>query len=82
MAKTFHLTIAKVGENLFEGDAVSATFPGVEGELTVLAQHEAFVTSLTAGVIRIEPSDGERIEVAITDSGVLEISNNQATVIL
>ena len=31
--KTFHLTVAKVGENLFEGEAISATLPGERGSI-------------------------------------------------
>lgn len=81
MAKTFHLTIAKVGATLFNGEVASATFPGSEGELTVLAHHEAFVTSLKTGMIRVQGHE-ELLTFEVDSSGVLEISNNQATVIL
>jgi F-type H+-transporting ATPase subunit epsilon len=80
-AKTFHLTVARVGENLFDGDAVSATLPGTEGVFTVLANHEAFVTPLKAGIIRLEATNGEKHHFEI-ESGVAEVSNNQATVLL
>lgn len=81
MAKTFHLTIAKVGETLFSGEAVSANLPGSEGELTVLAGHEAFVTTLKPGSIRIQTPD-EALTVVAESEGVLEVSDNQVTVIL
>jgi F-type H+-transporting ATPase subunit epsilon len=82
MAKTFHLTIAKVGENLFDGDAVSFTAPGTEGEVTILANHEAFVTPLKHGTLRVEAGDGSRKEFQLDTEGILEVSQNQATVIL
>ena len=82
MAKTFHLTIARVGENLFDGQANSATVPGAEGVLTILAEHEAFVSPLKPGSIRIEPSEGEPLTLSIEESGIVEVSNNQATVLL
>lgn len=82
MAKTFHLTIARVGENLFDGQAKSATVPGAEGVLTILADHEAFVSPLKPGSIRIEPAEGEVIMLSIEESGIVEVSNNQATVLL
>ncbi len=82
MAKTFHLTIAKVGENLYDGEAVSVTVPGAEGLLTVLANHEAFVTPLKEGTIRVEKEDGTKEEFTLPISGILEVSNNQATVII
>ena len=82
MAKTFHLTIAKVGENLFDGEAVSATLPGTEGVFTVLAGHEAFVSTLNPGAITVIDASGQphRIEAAV--EGVAEVSKNQATVLL
>lgn len=82
MAKTFHLTIARVGENLFDGEAVSLTVPGEEGVLTVLANHEPFVTPLIPGAIRLEAADGSRKEIKVSEQGILEVSNNQATVLL
>lgn len=82
MAKTFHLTIAKVGENLFEGQARSVTVPGSDGMLTILADHEAFVSPLKPGAIRIEPAEGEVTMLEIEGSGIVEVSNNQATVLL
>lgn len=82
MAKTFHLTVAKVGENLFEGEAKLVTVPGEEGVLTILAEHEAFVSPLKPGTIRIEPAAGEPITLSIEEKGIVEVSNNQATVLL
>ena len=81
MAKTFHLTIAAVGENLFDGEAVSVTVPGAEGVLTVLAHHEAFVTPLKAGKIEVDTEVGTQT-FELADTGILEVSNNQATVII
>jgi F-type H+-transporting ATPase subunit epsilon len=82
MAKTFHLTVARVGENLFDGEAISATLPATEGVITVLANHEPFVSTLNAGNVRIENASGEKIDLQIPEGGVVEISANQATVLL
>ncbi|KND49552.1 MAG: hypothetical protein AB203_00525 [Parcubacteria bacterium C7867-008] len=82
MAKTFHLTIARVGDNLFEGQAKSVTVPGAEGVLTILAEHEAFVSPLKPGTIRVEPLEGEATTIVIEENGIVEVSGNQATVLL
>jgi len=83
MAKQFHLTIASVGENLFDGEAYSVTLPGVEGVLTVLADHEALVTPLAVGSARIHPEQGGAYQdIPLPTQGILEVSSNQATVIL
>lgn len=81
MTKAFHVTIASVSENLFDGEAVSVTLPGTEGQLTVLAGHEPLVTTLKEGVIEVVTVTGEVRKFSVA-SGVLEVSNNQATVIL
>ncbi|HWH07498.1 MAG TPA: hypothetical protein VNU47_03175 [Candidatus Paceibacterota bacterium] len=82
MAKTFHLTVARVGENIFDGQALSVVLPGAEGIFTVLAGHEAFVSPLKEGIIKIQAEDGTVTEVTLETPGVAEVSNNQATVLL
>lgn len=77
MAKTFHLTIAKVGENLYDTEATSVVLPGSDGDFTVLAGHEAFVTPLKAGTVVVNGSESFPIE-----RGVAEVSGNQVTVLL
>lgn len=82
MAKTFHLTIAKVGENLFEGDALSVSLPGNEGVFQVLAEHEALVSELKAGEIRVKAADEQLHRFEVVRSGIAEISRNQTTILL
>ena len=82
MSKTFHLTIAEVGRNIFDGEAVSVTLPGEDGVFTVLANHEAFVSPLKVGEAKIETPDGEQKIIELARNGIAEVSGNQATVIL
>lgn len=81
MTDSFHLVIASVGETRFEGPALSATFPGSDGELTVLAHHEPFITTLKKGTIRVRESSENPKEFRI-ESGVVEVSGNRAVVLL
>ena len=78
---TFHLIIASVGETRFDGAAVSATFPGSAGELTILAHHEPLVTTLQRGTNSVRDSLGETKKYEI-ESGVLECSGNHAVALL
>ena len=80
-ANTFHLVIASVGETRFDGAATSVTFPGAEGELTVLPHHEALVTTLKSGTITVRESAGEKKEFPV-QGGILEVSGNRAVVLL
>ena len=73
--KTFHLTIAKVGENLFDGEAVSATLPGAAGVFTVLAHHEPLVSELKAGQAVIKTPDGARQTIEVEAGGTHDFSD-------
>jgi len=78
---TFRLVLASVGETLFDGAAASATLPGAAGELTVLPQHEPFVTTLKKGSITVKQASGEKKEFSI-EGGILECSGGKAVVLL
>ena len=80
--KTFRVVAAKVGETLFDGDAVSISLPGSEGIFQVLAEHEAFVSELIPGNMHIKTKDGQLHTIKIERNGVAEISHNHATVLL
>jgi F0F1-type ATP synthase epsilon subunit len=82
MAKTFHLTIARVGKNLFDDEAVSASLPGTEGRFEILAEHEAFVSRLNEGEARVKVADGSILAFPIPQGSIAEVSHNQATVLL
>jgi F-type H+-transporting ATPase subunit epsilon len=72
--------IAKVDENLYDGEADSVTLPGAEGEMTILPEHEPLITTLKPGTIVVRRA-GEERTFAIK-SGVLEVRHEGVTVIL
>jgi len=80
--KTFHVTIARVGENLFDGEAISVALPGVDGAFEVLADHEALISPLQPGEARVKTTDGESSHFKLPNGGIAEVSNNQATILL
>lgn len=80
--KSFHLTIARVGENLFDGEAVSAILPGKDGVFQILAEHEPFVSELVPGEMRVKAADDQSYHFELPKGGVAEISRNQATILL
>lgn len=72
--------IAKVHENLFAGEALSLSAKTTEGEVTILPKHEPFVANLGSGAVTVRTVNGdEKFDIS---GGVLEVSNNQATVLL
>lgn len=78
---TVHVTVTSVAEKLFDDQAQSVTVPGVEGMLEILAHHEPFVSTLKAGTVTVHTQSGETQTFSIT-GGVVEVSNNHATVLL
>lgn len=81
MAKLLKLTISKVDAPVFDGDVISVTVPGTEGEMTILADHTALISVLKSGTITIVNDTGTK-KAFVVSSGTLEISNNHATVLI
>ena len=79
--KLLKLIISKVNGPVFDGEVISVIVPGVEGVMTILADHEALISPLQKGIITIQKSDGSKEKFDI-GTGTLEISNNQATVLI
>ncbi len=80
-AKNYRLVITSVTGALFDGDVQSAILPGSAGEMTILANHEPLVTTLSKGNITVHLMEGETKTFAI-ESGVVECSGNRVTVLL
>ncbi len=80
--RSFHLTLARIGENVFDGEVSSVSLPGSEGVFTVLAGHEAFVSELTTGSVRVASETGKTEIFEVNAGGIAEVSHNQVTVLL
>lgn len=74
------VVIAKVDENLFDGEANALTAPGSAGEMTVLHGHMPLVTTLRKGTLTVHL--GEQSRKFPVDGGVMEVRHDGATVIL
>jgi F-type H+-transporting ATPase subunit epsilon len=82
MAQKFlKLTIARVDGAVFDGDVVSVTLPGTEGEMTIMADHAPLVSALKVGKVTVRPAIGD-ITTYELEQGTVEIHNNHATVLI
>lgn len=79
--KLLKLTIARVDGPVFDGQVVSATVPGIAGEMTILAEHTPLISPLKKGTITYKSADGVEEQLAI-ETGTLEISANHATILI
>jgi F-type H+-transporting ATPase subunit epsilon len=79
--KLLKLTITRVDASVFDGEVISVAVPGAAGDMELLAGHEALISPLRAGEIRITLSNGD-VEKHMLTQGTLEISNNHATILI
>lgn len=77
----FPLTIVTVDTVYFDGDAMSITCPGSEGELTVLRNHEPFVSVLKKGNVRVRDKEGKE-KVFEIEKGILEVYRGGVAILL
>lgn len=82
MAQKFlKLTIARVDGPVFDGEVVSVTLPGTEGEMTIMADHEPLVSALKAGIVTVRPATGDATSYDL-QNGTVEVRDNHATVLI
>ncbi len=66
---------------IYNGEAVSVTLPGEEGEFGVLAEHSSLTTLLEAGVIDIEKDD-KSVESILINWGVVQVDEKKVIVLV
>jgi F-type H+-transporting ATPase subunit epsilon len=76
---TLKLEIVTPEAKIFEGDVDSVLLPGAEGDMGILPQHEALVTELKAGELRIE--QGGQTKVLAIGEGFAEITGTSVGVL-
>ena len=65
---------------IYNGEALSVTLPGEEGEFGVLAEHSSLTTLLEAGVIDIEKED-KSVESVLINWGVVKVDEKKDIVL-
>ncbi len=66
---------------IYNGEALSVTLPGEEGEFGVLAEHSSLTTLLEAGVIDIEKED-KTVESVLINWGVVNVDETKVIVLV
>ena len=75
---TLKLEIITPDAKVFEGEAEFVELPGAEGDMGVFPQHEAMVTELKAGELRITQKG--RVQVLAIGEGFAEITGTSIAV--
>ncbi|NOQ30966.1 MAG: F0F1 ATP synthase subunit epsilon [Helicobacteraceae bacterium] len=78
---TLNLEIITPNGLIFDGQVISVTLPGEEGEFGVLPRHATLATLLTAGVIDIEKED-KSIESIVVNWGLVQVDETKTVVLV
>lgn len=74
------LKIISAREILFEGEVSEVHLPGASGAFTVLKNHAAIVSSLTAGKVRFKSVGDETENSVDVSGGIVDVDNNVVAV--
>ena len=80
MASTIHVDIVSPEGQMFSGGATMVFAPGIEGEIGVAPRHAPLLTTLTAGVVRVQ-TEGHDEQTFYVGGGVLEIQPHAVSVL-
>ena len=75
------LEILTPNGSIFDGEAISVTLPGEEGEFGVLAHHSSLTTLLEAGVVDIEKED-KSVESILINWGVVQVDEKKVIILV
>jgi len=75
------IEIVTPDEKVFEGEVVSATFPGSDGSFQILNHHAPLVATLGKGDIKYQPEKEKEVHILV-DGGVVEVIHNKVNVLI
>jgi F-type H+-transporting ATPase subunit epsilon len=75
------LEIVTPDEKVFEGEVVSASFPGSDGSFQILNNHAPMVSTLGKGDIRYKQEKVKEVHILV-EGGVVEVMNNKVNVLV
>jgi F-type H+-transporting ATPase subunit epsilon len=75
------LEILTPNGEIFNGEVISVTLPGEEGEFGVLAGHASLTTLLTSGVVDVEKED-KSVEAIVINWGVVQVDEEKVIILV
>lgn len=78
---TFSLKIVACDRVFYDGECEMLVFPGYDGEMAVMANHEQMTTTIEIGEIRFRTPDGQW-HTAIVSDGLLKVNHNKVDVLV
>lgn len=79
---TFSLKIISCDKVFYDGECEMVIFPGYDGEMAVLANHEQMTTAIEVGEIRFRVPGEQDYRVAIVSDGLLKVDHNKVDILV
>ena len=79
---TFSLKIIACDKVFYDGECEMVIFPGYDGEMAVLANHEQMTTAIEVGEIRFRVPGEQDYRVAIVSDGLLKVDHNKVDILV
>lgn len=77
----FSLKIIACNKVFYDGECELLVFPGYDGEMAIMANHEQMTTTIEIGEIRFRLPDGSW-QTAIVSDGLLKVNHNKVDVLV
>lgn len=77
----FSLKIIACNKVFYDGECELLVFPGYDGEMAIMANHEQMTTTIEIGEIRFRLPD-ESWQTAIVSDGLLKVNHNKVDVLV
>ena len=78
---TFSLKIIACNRVFYDGECEIIIFPGYDGEMAIMANHEAMTSTIEVGEIHFRTPDGEN-HTAIVSDGLIKMEHNKVDVLV
>ena len=79
---TFSLKIIACDKVFYDGECEIVVFPGYDGEMAIMANHEKMTTALEIGEIRFRVPGETDYRVAIVANGLLKVDHNKVDILV
>jgi F-type H+-transporting ATPase subunit epsilon len=80
MAKPFQVDVVSPESTVWSGQATFLVARTPEGEIGILADHEALMGALATGPVEIQAESGERVTIGV-HGGFIQVLDNKVTLI-
>lgn len=79
---TFNLKIIACDRIFYDGECESFVFPGYDGEMAILANHEPMSTTIDIGKVRFRKPGETDWEYAVVSDGLIKVEHNHVNVLV